>query len=77
MQACRRTSVAKYGAAKGDIKLLFVPFIFILLRIWTSITDVGLSYINPTQQTIFKCSYVAAALAVLSVSVNPLDFPVG
>lgn len=77
MQACRRTSVAKHGPAKGDVKLLFVPFIFLLLRIWTSVTDVGLSYINPMQQVIFRCSDVAAALAVLSVSVNPLDFPVG
>ena len=76
MQACRRTSVAKYGPAKGDVKLLFVPFIFILLRIWTSITDVGLSYTNPTQQVIFRCSDIAAALAVLSVSLRLPSWPV-
>ena len=56
-----------YGPAKGDVKLLFVPLIFILLRAWTSATDIGLDYVNPAQQITFKCSRAAAALSVLSV----------
>ena len=57
-----------YGLARGDVKLLFVPLIFFLLRIWTSVIDAGLHYTNPTQEERFKCSTAAAGLTVLAVS---------
>ena len=69
MQACRkRSKPVGYGLAKGDVKLLFVPLIFFLLRIWTSIIDTGLHYTHSAQQITFKCSLAAAVFAVLSVS---------
>ena len=58
------------GAAKGDIKLLLVPVIFFLLRIWNQVIDGILHYSYHDEDMIdgFKHSVVAAVLVVFSVS---------
>lgn len=58
------------GAAKGDIKLLLVPVIFFLLRIWNQIINGILHYNSKDSDTRenFKHSVAAAVLVVFAVS---------
>ena len=68
-QCCRKVSDSVgYNRARGDLKLLFVPLIFFVLRIWTAIIDAGLHYTTSDQQKTFKCSQASAVLSVLAVS---------
>ena len=71
LQACKKSpNPVGYGLAKGDVKLLAVPLIFFILRIWTSVIDSGLHYTSDTQQNKFRCSTAAGVIAVLAVSLR-------
>lgn len=68
MKCCKKVSdTIGYSRARGDLKLLFVPMIFFVLRIWTAVIDAGLHYTTRDQQKDFKCSQASAVLSVLAV----------
>ena len=56
-----------------DLKLIFVPLIFLLLRIWSSIIDVPVFYLHDEE---FTKTPVNAALVLLAVSFPIIYMPV-
>ena len=75
---------AKHGsqphpAGKGDVKLLFVPLIFFVLRIWSAIVDAVIFY-SSSESMIwerYRASTVAAAIIIISVSCQVKIYSVG
>ena len=55
------------AATKTDIKLLLVPISFLLLRIWTTITDIFVFYNNNNHKKMsdFPCDNASAVLLFL------------
>lgn len=51
-----------------DIKLIFVPIMFLLLRMWSFVLDSVIVYTSDDVAEDFKNSRAAAALILLSVS---------
>ena len=51
-----------------DIKLLFIPVLFLLLRVWNFILDTWIIYTPDHEAEQFKASRTAAWLIVMSVS---------
>ena len=68
VQSCRHNHKAGIRTAKGDIKLLFVPLIFLLLRIWSSIISVAVHFSSDNVKYKFLCSPASDVFIVLAVS---------
>ena len=69
-QSCRNTRKPGIQAVKGDVKLLFVPLIFLLLRIWSTGIDVAVHFTDISSKNLmrsFLCSDAAAVFMALSV----------
>lgn len=68
---CSKTSITQnsniLAATKTDIKLLLVPISFLLLRIWTTITDIFVFYNNDNHKKMsdFPCDNASAVLLFL------------
>jgi len=53
---------------RGDLKLLFVPILFLLLRIWTTVIDFTVYYNANGDRMEAIQTRTIAALVILSVS---------
>lgn len=55
-----------------DIKLLIIPLMFLLLRVWNFALDVAIFYTPESAAEHFEQSHAAAALIMMSVSLHIL-----
>ena len=64
----RSTSSIQTGTVLADLKLIFVPLIFLLLRVWSVITDVSAYYLADSKREEFSNTHAAAIILLLAVS---------
>lgn len=64
----RSTSSIQTRAMLADLKLVFVPLIFLLLRVWSVITDVSVYYLADSKREKFSRTNAAAIIGLLAVS---------
>ena len=57
---------------RADLKLIFVPLIFLLLRIWSFIVDIPAFYLYEEAWLEFRRGWITAVLVLLSVSCTQL-----
>jgi len=57
----------KVKSMKQDIKLIAVPMVFLLLRMWSILVDVVAYYLNPVQRALFQREPTAALFILLEV----------
>ena len=55
---------------KADLKLIFVPLIFLLLRVWSFVIDIPAFYMPEEIWLKMRSTWTAAILSLLSVSPN-------
>ena len=60
-----------------DLKLIFVPLIFLLLRIWNAVIDVPVFYLSDEESSEFTRTQANAALVFLAVSLNTITVQCG
>ena len=51
-----------------DLKLIFVPLIFFLLRVWSAAIDVPIYFLSTSESEKFKMTAVAPAIVMIAVS---------
>ena len=51
-----------------DVKLIFVPLVFMILRVWSIVVDVCVYYLPLETSVKFRHSYASAVFAILEVS---------
>ncbi len=56
------------AARTADLKLIFVPLIYMLLRVWSVAVDVAIYYLPPDKRMDYRSSDVSAVLLFLVVS---------
>ena len=54
----------------ADMKLVFIPLVFILLRVWSVIVDPFIYFVDDDTRENFRMSPVAAILFLLRVSID-------
>ncbi len=59
------------AARTADLKLIFVPLIYMLLRVWSVAVDIAIYYLPAEQRMDYKSSDISIALLFLVVS-NPV-----
>ena len=57
-------------AGSADLKLMFVPLIFLLLRLWNGILDIVLFYMSEGTRLQFRGTIWNAVFVALAVSVS-------
>ena len=66
MQEYSNTALA---SSKTDIKLLFIPVIFLLLRVWTTFVDV-IAFYTRNFDIHYRCNIANAVLLFMQVSTS-------
>ena len=51
-----------------DLKLIFVPLIFFLLRVWSAAIDIPIYFLSTSKSEEFRMKKVALAIVMISVS---------
>lgn len=57
----------KVNATKQDLKLISVPLVFLFLRIWSVLVDIGVYYLPLEHSVAFRKSYASAILILMEV----------
>ena len=66
----QETKRQRNALIKADLKLIFVPLIFLLLRVWSFVIDVPAFYMSKEIWLHMRTTWTAAILSLLSVSLT-------
>ena len=66
----QETKRQRNALIKADLKLIFVPLIFLLLRVWSFVIDIPAFYMSKEIWLHMRTTWTAAILSLLSVSLT-------